>query len=385
MTTKEPFLDDQRIVFQQNFSLVDTTMNSAEVQYYHLRIPKTKLTDAPLHATEPSIAPLPSENQQKKGKLIDNSVLAPKEKILNKIQKEEEEEVAKVPKAPSARPRQRVQQQPQQDDNSQKEPAPQQRTRPKPASPVAQKQEPAKEEPPKPNTSPASKSPTKTFKETTNLRTLNDFWAKPLKNGESIAFQVAINDNEFTYIASDTGEILLHATKTDTGFDIYNGDKKEFEIKAQNDSSSFIVTSNERPSHELAAMTLNQSFTRDDQPRLFDIYIPALKKKDGQHQVLKIDAAETSGLIARVAQKAKEAISMSTRVPPNTGNSFDLCQEGLFKKPDKHNYIIYHQSQPKRIVSSLGLAESNLFRGTATYPMCPIQAFFAALATHLKD
>ena len=79
-TSKEPFLDDQKIVFQQNFFLVDNSMNSAEVQYYHLRIPKTKLTDAPIPKTEPSVAPLPSEIHRPKGKLLDNSVLQPKEK-----------------------------------------------------------------------------------------------------------------------------------------------------------------------------------------------------------------------------------------------------------------------------------------------------------------
>ena len=105
----------------------------------------------------------------------------------------------------------------------------------------------------------------------------------------------------------------------------------------------------------------------------------------GEHIIWKIDIGETSGLIARVEQKQKEAITMTTRVPPNTGNLFDLTFEGLFKEQDKHNFVVYHSSQPKRAVSTLGCVQPFVFEGYVTYPMCPLQGFFACLATHYKD
>lgn len=224
------------------------------------------------------------------------------------------------------------------------------------------------------------------FKDTDSPRSLEEFWIKPLKSTEKEHFVFCANGDDFMYISKDTNEILLHANRTSTGFDITNGGSKVAEVKQHSPSSLFLITTAEQPvNREISALTFNDSFTQDDQPRLFDIYIPALKKNDGVHIIWKIDIGETSGLITRVEHKQKEAITMTTRVPPNTGNMFDLTFEGLFQVQDKHNYVVYHQSQPKRAVATLGCTQKNLFNASVTYPMCPLQGFFACIATHYKD
>ena len=365
-TLKEPFLDDQRIVFRPSFFLFDLSINTSEIQYFHLNIPKntiTKLTDAPIQQTTPSVAPLPSESERPKGKLLDTSVLQPKEKMVAKISRHQDQgDQQQKP----AIPRRKMEQQQKQVEEQEPPPKP--------------------EQPPQKPRRQQKHSSLPNFQETNSPRSLEEFWVKPLKSTEKDQFIFCANGDDYLYITNDTNEILLHAVRTNTGFDIINGGDKVAEVKQHNDNSLFLVTTAEKPvNREISAVKFNQSFTQEDQPRLFDIYIPALKKHEGEHIIWKIDVGETSGLIARVEQKQKEAITMTTRVPPNTGNSFDLTFEGIFKVPDRHNFVVYHQSQPKRHVATLGCVQPNLYHAYVTYPMCPLQGFFACIASHHKD
>ncbi|EAY17066.1 hypothetical protein TVAG_297450 [Trichomonas vaginalis G3] len=382
--TSEPFLDDLKVVFQQTFILTDPTMNTSEVQYFHCRIPKTKLTDTKLSQVEPSVAPIPSETRQK-SRLLESNTLQVSKVIQDKL---ETQNPVQAPNSPAVNDVQETKPSPQ---------AEKQNLSPQPRRRIEAQRfdSPINKEPPEP-TQPAASSPVKQspqkpidngieFKETIEPKSLLDYWTIPLKNQEITQFIFYRNENEFGLVDPTNKELQIKAIKRQTGVNIMLGGDKVAEIKQQDEDTFFCYTTEYKPYQELCAMKLNRSYAKDGGPILFELYIPALKKHAEGQRYVQIEGAETSGLVARVLQHAKEAIVMKTRVPQNQGSTFDLSFDTIFKNPDQHNFIVYHDSSPRRIVASLGSTTSNMYKTTVTYPMCPLQILFTCVACHLLD
>lgn len=385
---KEPYLDDLRIVFQPTFILTDPTMNTAEVQYFHCRIPKTRLIDTKINQVEPSIAPLTNENYKQKAKNVESSSIQPSNVIKEKLEQPPAETPPQSPVQPAEM------QTPSQESPNQKQnlsPQPRKRIQQLLKNQNVQEQsqdqeqdnEPAPKSPPPRNK--ISRSSGYNFEETDSPLSMSEYWTIPLKSQENVRFIFYKNENELGFVNPSTKQIQIKGIISSNHVSVMLGGQRVAEIRQQDDNTFYIYNCEEKPYFEYCAMKLNQSFVSEGGPLLFELYIPALKKRPECQRYVSIEASETSGLIARVEQKAKEAIVMKTRMPQNTGNSFDLSFENIFKKPDFHNFIIYHDSNPKRIVSTLGLLDGGLYRATVTYPMCPLQSFFACCGSFITQ
>lgn len=385
MSTKEPFLEDLRVIFQRTFIPSDPTFNTSEVQIFHCRIPKSKLVSQSLNPAEPSVVPSPTETYKAKSRLIDNNSLQPSKIIQEKLNQ--------TPETTSNTRSPPVSQNPQPEQEKKSAELAPQRRRKLEVTPTIEK---SPEKPPPPENPPANNTPVKQqpsmtdnmlidFRETITPKAMQDFWTIPLKNQEVTHFIFYRKDNEFGYVDSKTKELQIRAIKRHNNAIIMLGGEKVAEVRQQEDDTFFVYTTETKPYQEMCAMKLNNSYAKEGGPKLFELYIPALKKRPEGQRFVYIEGGETSGLVVRVEQQAREAIVLKTRVPQNQGSNFDLSFDELFRRADQHNFIIYHDSSPRRIVASLGCVNENLYKGTATYPLCPLQIFFTCCGVHLLD
>ena len=96
--------------------------------------------------------------------------------------------------------------------------------------------------------------------------------------------------------------------------------------------------------------------------------------------MLPIPLDESSGLVARLSQMSKEAIRLKTRIPSSQGNSFDMTFDGKFKQYSLSNFILYHDSNTKKDLCSLGMISEGRYLLEIGYPLSPLQGFLAAIA-----
>ena len=153
----------------------------------------------------------------------------------------------------------------------------------------------------------------------------------------------------------------------------------EYRYNPANKTFSVGITSL-NPSVEAAAILFNPSYPSMDMPRIFDLIIPALKKIDGRNQMYKLAYGEQSTLIQCISRMAKESIRLKTKIPPSQNNVFDTTFNGKFKEPSPLNFILYHESNPKREIAVCSKIDETSYSLVVTYPLSPMQAFFAAAA-----
>ena len=162
---------------------------------------------------------------------------------------------------------------------------------------------------------------------------------------------------------------------------IYNGkDVGEFTYNASNKVFS-VGLMNFQPPLEACAVLYNPSFAQSNFPRIFDLIIPALKKVNGRNQMYKIQYSEQSQLIQCVSRMAKESIRLKCRIPSNKGNEFDMTFAGKFNVNSPMNFILYHDSSPKRDICTFQAVDNSTYNVVVGYPLSPIQAFFAGVAS----
>lgn len=384
--SKEQYLDDMGIVFKNIFILTDSTMNTSEVQYFHCRLPKTKLTNQRVDQVVPSLAPLPSDSYKQKSRLVDNTQLQPSKIIQEKLEKQVSPPISPVrqetPQEPASPPpkQQNLSPQPRKQFLSPQQPQKQPEVVQEPPKQPSAPPSPVRQSPAKP----AAEAKEYDFKESQNKLSLAEYWTIPLRNQETSHFVFYKNINDCGLVDANTKETLIKGSFRGNYISVSNAGEKICEIKQTDDDTYFIFNTEEKPMLEYCAIRLNQSYYADNGPMLFELYIPALKKRPEGQRYVSIETGEVSGLVARIVQKAKEAIAVKSRTPPNSGSTFDLTFDGLFKNPDPHNFIIFHDSSPKRVIASFGCIGPNLYKATVTYPMCPLQLFFACCIVTLK-
>ena len=167
----------------------------------------------------------------------------------------------------------------------------------------------------------------------------------------------------------------------DSSVEIFYNDMPvgEFRYNPANKSFSVGITSF-NPPLEAAAILFNPSFSTMDMPRIFDLLIPALKKVDGRNQMYKLAYNDQSVLIQYTSRMARESIRLKTKIPSSQGNVFDTTFNGKFKHESPLNFILYHESNPKREIAIFSMIDKKTYNLTVTYPLSPMQAFFAAVA-----
>lgn len=142
----------------------------------------------------------------------------------------------------------------------------------------------------------------------------------------------------------------------------------------------FVGLTGLNPVVEACAVLFNTSYTTANQPRIFDFVIPALKKVDNRNQMYKVPFSESSVLIQVVQRMAKEAIRLKARIPISSGNTYDMTFEGKFSMNSLTNFILYHESSPKRDICSFHQIADNKYMLTCGYPLSPLQGFLAAVS-----
>lgn len=217
----------------------------------------------------------------------------------------------------------------------------------------------------------------------------DDYWYLPLQQSIIIrlifsvytvsskyAFELFIDGDDVPLMSAE----MLGQSRAD-GINISIRDRLVGETHYTPGNSSLFVgiTINDQKDEACAAI-FNPSFSSVSQPRVFDFLVPALKKISGRSRMLPIPLDESSGLVARLSQMSKEAIRLKTRIPSSQGNSFDMTFDGKFKQYSLSNFILYHDSNTKKDLCSLGMISEGRYLLEIGYPLSPLQGFLAAIA-----
>lgn len=219
----------------------------------------------------------------------------------------------------------------------------------------------------------------------------DDYWFSPLSLSGSIRliFIVSFVSSKYSFdlfIDGDESPLMqaemLGQSRADGIKIMINGQQIGETHYTPGNSSLFAgVSVSSEQQNEACAAIYNPSFSSASQPRIFDFLVPALKKINGKSRMLPIPLDESSGLVARLSQMSKEAIRLKTRIPSMQGNSFDMTFDGKFQQASLSNFILYHDSNTRKDICSLGMiSSSGHYLLEIGYPLSPIQGFLAAVS-----
>jgi hypothetical protein len=313
----EPYLSDYAVSFHQVFTLIDPAMNTSEIKPLHLAVPRTRSTGRPSAApkADGSAATLVPSPQPA------THALPPVHPVLPNVIAQTLTQPSKPPKADEVT----VQ------DNKAL---------------------------------------------TDALLKLDDFWLFPLGPATTIRFIVTIDTSTrswiFKLLTESESQVLLTAT-----------------MKGRSRSDGVYITAGpqDRPIGEgkldkaanafFCGVTLGGD-RGEAGSWVFDtkeFLMPAIKKIDGKARMCLIPMLETSGLFARAAQNAKEAIRFKC-----VDAADDARKHGKLERPSPSNVQLFHESNPKKIQCSFGGQADGNWMLEVTYPLSPLQGFIVAVA-----
>lgn len=388
-TEFEPYLDDYMSSFRNIFIPIDKSLNTSEIKPLHLALPRNRqgmrggnaspsrlsATNNISEAPEDGIKDRTANNSEKKpARFLTNRYLSqnesskggkdsnPKSKdsatasIYNKV-----EEVA-----------QKVLPNNQTDNENQNE---------NPNPPPKQ---------PKSKASSQLTATTQNDKEVIDMLIRNeDYWYLPLSPSIFIRLIFAVHNvsSKYTFELLIDGEDIplmsaeMAGQSRADGITIYIKQQEKGETHyTPGNSSLFAGVAINDQKDEACAAIFNPSFSSVSQPRIFDFLVPALKKINGRSRMLPILLEESSGLVSRLSQMSKEAIRLKTRIPASQGNSFDMTFDGKFQQSSLSNFILYHDSNTRKDLCSLGMISEDRFLLVIGYPLSPLQGFLAAIS-----
>ena len=349
---KEPFLKHKEVAFRQDFLLFDNSMNESVQYFYHLRIPKTKITDPIMNQTAPSVAPLNNI-----GQVLRPSI--PKAEPNGRrgmLQKTIVENAAKLTQNEVEIPQ-----------NIEKIPE-------------------------KPNEDIKQRPQARIVREVVPPRSLSDYWIKHIDNGESVKFLFSYMQKgspSYVYKEHPSGNTLLTATMDMKTNCISINQNEETIALIRYDSQNqiwFSGTVTQKVNQEICALVFNTSFTEEGQPKLFDIIVPSIHKLKATNgtELFVIPFEQTSILNMKSSAHLREVVSLKTRMPPNEGNSFDYTFSGKFKEANRNNFILYHEKSPDRHLFTFEINNNGDYVISCGYPFTPLQGFIISICSTLK-
>ncbi|OHT03013.1 hypothetical protein TRFO_29720 [Tritrichomonas foetus] len=218
------------------------------------------------------------------------------------------------------------------------------------------------------------------------------FWLTPVPSKRTASFHLLIEKNktntQFKLFFDTTKQFLMRATLDGSSFNdnltVFIKQSQQYHITSLYDGSSdcYFATLSEngkRPTEFCAA-----KFTKQN---VFDLFIPALKKnkETGKSYMAPIAfGGLKSTLLEKFNEGSHESIKIQSRA--NDGTNVDLTFSGRFITNDPTNFILYHKSnQNKDIISCGPTDDTGYYMLNISYPMNTIQGFFAAIAAHLTN
>ena len=393
MSNTAPYINDQKSSFKMEFLLFDRSLSTSEVDPLHLTIPKNKnvnkrATPTKSDANSPTrtrdvqpkqAIPKKVEPQTKKAEPAADKPekQMPQKALLSQTLKSYmSTNIAKNQRA--SMQRSPAQKQPQDDQMARTTPhvTPSEETKPAVPNPVE------------------NKLPGKAT--TLGLDfALNGTYLLPCLSSQSISMQVKIEKTPKDFYiyrlqmpaAVDPEQRLrveLYGHYRDSEAHVIFNGKEVGEMHYNSGNKSFSVALTAfQPYLECCSIIFNPSFSTPAMPRIFDFIFPALKKVDGRNQMFKIPFADNSQLVQCVSRMGKEAIRLKTKIPVNNGNTFDTLFDGKFTRPSPLNFVLYHDSNPKKFICSFSAVDDTTYNLVVGYPLSPIQAFFAAVAASI--
>ena len=347
----EPFLDDEMIVFQNLFTLMDPAYNTSEIKPIMLSIPKSIKNKLRAQA---QAAPKPQEQPSStlgsvlhKSRLLTSSTIAP-----TKVEKKEDA------KTKSSGPK--------------KEEVLHQSPRP---------------EKPQVDSTHITLDPIiEKFVTTEDL-----FWMLPVPIKRTASFHMHVQQNNDSF-----------------HFKLYFDKSKDFVIKATVDGTSpksmLSVTIPRSQKYNITSLfdeTNNTSFaTLSENGKVpteicaikfikegvYDLFIPALKKnkQTGISCMIPITFnGQKSTLLEKYQESSYESIKIQSR-SSTMGENIDYTFGGRFLYPDKTNVILFHKSNVNKDIITYGQTDdSGFYMLNVSYPMSVIQGFFVAISAHL--
>ena len=354
----EPFLTGYDVVFHGIFTLIDPGMNTSEIKPLHLAVPRNAQGLRRVPPTQPNVNTVSPEKEDKRAtqRLLNQRYLKPRNLPTSPL-----------PQSP--------------------EPAETPKPEPEPAKPAPTPSTP-------PHTLPRHRpglSESDNRAVTDTLMKNENFWLFPLAASVQVRFILSIGtgpgkERTFALRVESTGQSVLTASMCGTSCQdgiVIQHDGAVVGHGRYNASNSCFFCGVETPKGkcECCAAVFNPSFTSENQPRIFDFLIPALKKFDGRNNMFPIPFADVSGLVTRLTNMSKEAIRLKTRIPVNSGNSgWDMTFDGKLEQPTTSNFILYHDSSVKKDLCLCGKRKENEYSLEIGYPLSPLQGFLAGVA-----
>lgn len=374
----EPYLEDWNCSFHGIFTLFDSSLNSSEIKPVHLALPRNRTQKK--NSTSPAQSGprvmnvgekvKPGEKEQPKRFLSS--------RYTNSRQQGATRMLSSTATPATAAPTNAVESPQQSPPNSKASLSSTSTEKPRGSEPMAHK----------PSLSHADNSVV-----TEMLLKVENYWMMPLNPNLVVRFLFTIQENRST---GSTFSLLLETTKNPiliakmtspqrtSPLQIFFEDKLVGETRYNSTSNSFYCGLTAlRPASEACAVIFNPQFNSNSTPRIFDFLVPALKKIEGKSRMFPIQYNDTSGLVARLSQMSKECIRMKTRTPVSKDNDYDMTFEGKFPNANILNFAIYHDSNIRKNLCTMGMKEEGVFELEIGYPMSPIQGFIAAVAASL--
>jgi hypothetical protein len=334
----EPFLSDYSVVFHQVFTLIDPALNTSEIKPLHLSVPRQRGAARPAAPTHPAIEK-PKTEEPANQRILTQRYLASKRTDVKDSAK------APPPDLPQAfvETAQRLT--------------------------AVQLMDAGLKAPigPKPSFSQAA-----------------DFWVYPLAQMPvRVDFRVDFTTVPWSFALVPDGESAPVLTAKVNGATRAAGVSitsvrqdciiAEGRLDRGMDVVYFIATIDTEQTEACAAVFANK--------RLVDVVVPAIKKIAETSRMCPVPPGDFSALYQKMVQRAKEAIRLRAREPVEG----DITFGGRFEVPSQSNFILYHESNPKRDLCVFGKNKDGTYVMEVGYPLAMLQAFAAAICATLPE
>lgn len=414
-----PYLSDENAQFRMDFVFFDTALSTSEIKPLHLSLPGKQNLKKTMNRTQSSSrgnvelnktqqranqnhSPRPSEIDRQQEPVFVNQVQpnnqspesSPQPNQMNTFKMKRTLQNTLMQRTHNLRQQSNLEST---QDSPEKGQSPQQSQEPRQQSPpVSPKQQDAPQKAPMPRKTPIPEPSQPRQTQMAELGvdfSLTGFYLLPCLPSQFITMSFIIEEpapNVQRYILKMPPDIDsvarlrcdVNGKSRTSKIDIYYNDQPVGEFKFNSGNKSFSVgLSAMTPALEACAILFNPSFSSSSAPRIFDFVVPALKKVDGRNQMFRVPYQEPSTIIQYVSKMAKEAIRLKTRIPANEGNGFDSTFNGKFLLNAPTNFILYHESNAKRDICTFSMQSENNYSLAVGYPLSPLQAFFAAVAS----
>lgn len=339
-TPFEPFLAHKAVAFNKYFTLIDTALNTSEIRPIHLSIPKNcaAATKNLAQVSQPTIQEKTPQPRSTQSRILSNAQLARTAKAAK--ERRHEGQASTTDSAPASPSKAQA--------------------IPRPAPPIG---------------------PVVGNNNEMLARLQEEDWMRPFASGNGGRFIFTVghknNASTFTLKTDDGKKVLLWASlfgsfRTDS-IEIHTADRLIAQTYYHQDTGS--VSCNFLENNKMYEVGCITNLT-DGHPRNYNFIIPALKKKTETRAVPVETDGSSSILYQKLAHKDKEAIKLSAKIPEKKG---DASFGGILASNSPTNFIIYHESNPKKAICTCDHMGGSTFTLCAGYPMLFIQAFFAAI------